>query len=212
VERRELSSGAQPWGTNRDEDRNPEGVALTRRCVPSSYSIPNISLVDFDVVPFADLAELVLERHPLVVFRRIGNCRRTTRCKDGGPSTKARDSSCCRRLHWPMIETWFRSPRATPAGFCRVNATCSQGCAPLADSRRCTPGYDSSTPSGLGQNHFQMRKLFRERCWGRVWSGLRYPTRQQNNRRWHAQNEVMGVVFCGVTLYLASSLSMLFAN
>ena len=35
--------------------------------------MPSISLVDFDVVPFADLVELVLERHPFVVFRLVGN-------------------------------------------------------------------------------------------------------------------------------------------
>jgi len=42
-----------------------------------------------------------------------------------------------------------RRVRATPAGFRSSSRLVSQGCAPLADSRRSTPGYVRAVPLGL---------------------------------------------------------------
>ena len=56
----------------RQDPKSPTGAAL-RNGPPLPPSIPDVPFIDFDAVPLADFAELVLERDAFVVFFLAGN-------------------------------------------------------------------------------------------------------------------------------------------
>jgi len=171
VERRESASGAQPWEQVALTRQNPEGVALGER--------NQVSIIGQCSRLQREESRALVEGPPSlqrVVRLQLPIRRNTTRgCRSRTSSARSANGTTSKSTsHMFGIEYddgTRRRVRATPSGFRSSSRFVPQGCAPLENSRRSTPGYVRAVPLGLAPV-----SLVR-------WRFMRLSTRRSNSQR-----------------------------